>query len=61
MKILAWGIILTFVLGVLGFIVTGLMSSNPITNILATGALVVYGVLFVSILLGWAIYKVFLD
>ena len=59
MKILAWSIITAVIALVIFVIVSGLMSSNPLTNILATISTVLLGAIIVILLITWAIYEVF--
>ncbi|MGR8838188.1 hypothetical protein N2F28_08265 [Leuconostoc falkenbergense] len=59
MKILAWGIIIAVIALVIFIIVSGLMSSNPLTNLLATISTVLLGATIVILLITWAIYEVF--
>ena len=58
MKILAWSIITAVIALVIFVIVSGLMSSNPLTNILATISTVLLGAIIVILLITWAIYEV---
>jgi hypothetical protein len=59
MKILAWSVITAVVALVIFIIVSGLMSSNPLTNLLATISTVLLGAMIVILLITWAIYDVF--
>lgn len=59
MKILAWSVITAVVALVIFIIVSGLMSSNPLTNLLATISTVLFGAMIVILLITWAIYEVF--
>lgn len=59
MKILAWSIITAVIVFVIFIIVSGLMSSNPLTNLLATISTVLLGAMIVILLITWAIYEVF--
>ncbi|MCT3053909.1 hypothetical protein [Leuconostoc mesenteroides] len=59
MKILAWSVITAVVALVIFIIVSGLMSSNPLTNLLATISTVLLGAMIVILLITWAIYEVF--
>ncbi|MCT3053621.1 hypothetical protein [Leuconostoc mesenteroides] len=59
MKILAWSIITAVIALVIFIIVSGLMSSNPLTNLLATISTVLLGAMIVILLITWAIYEVF--
>ena len=59
MKILAWGIITAVIALVIFITVSGLMSSNPLTNLLATISTVLLGAMIVILLVTWAIYEVF--
>lgn len=59
MKILAWSIIIAVIALVIFIIVSGLMSSNPLTNLLATISTVLLGAMIVILLITWAIYEVF--
>jgi len=58
MKILAWSIIIAVIALVIFIIVSGLMSSNPLTNLLATISTVLLGAMIVILLITWAIYEV---
>lgn len=58
MKILAWSIITVVIALEILVIVSGLMSSNPLTNILATITTVLLGAIIVILLITWAIYEV---
>ncbi len=59
MKVLAWSIITAVIALVIFIIVSGLMSSNPLTNLLATISTVLLGAMIVILLITWAIYEVF--
>lgn len=59
MKILALSIITAVIALVIFIIVSGLMSSNPLTNLLATISTVLLGSIIVILLVTWAIYEVF--
>ncbi len=59
MKILAWSVITAVVALVIFIIVSGLISSNPLTNLLATISTVLFGAMIVILLITWAIYEVF--
>ncbi|MFL2050638.1 hypothetical protein [Leuconostoc mesenteroides] len=59
MKILAWSVIAAVIALVIFIIVSGLMSSNPLTNLLATISTVLLGAMIVILLITWAIYEVF--
>lgn len=59
MKILAWSVITAAIALVIFIIVSGLMSSNPLTNLLATISTVLLGAMIVILLITWAIYEVF--
>lgn len=59
MKILAWSVITAVIALVIFIIVSGLMSSNPLTNLLATISTVLLGAMIVILLITWAIYEVF--
>jgi len=58
MKIIAWSIIIAVIALVIFIIVSGLMSSNPLTNLLATISTVLLGAMIVILLITWAIYEV---
>lgn len=58
MKILAWSVITAVIALVIFIIVSGLMSSNPLTNLLATISTVLLGAMIVILLITWAIYEV---
>ena len=59
MKVLAWSIITAVIALVIFIVVSGLMSSNPLTNLLATISTVLLGAMIVILLITWAIYEVF--
>ncbi|MCK8605151.1 hypothetical protein LNP18_03430 [Leuconostoc citreum] len=58
MKILAWSVITALIALAILVIVSGLISSKPWTNLLATVLTCLLGVTIAILLIAWAIYEV---